>query len=196
MGKLVVTESRPDLKVYNSSEEVKQMSIFEIEQNILSCGDSHLVITGGEPLIQQSGLIPLLESLESKRQFFVEIETNGTITPKEPLRRLVSQWNVSPKLDSAGNGQYASEKPICIRTFRSLNCYFKFVIQNPSDLEDCDKFVEKYSLTKNRVLLMPEATEASLLEKRGSALLGECKSRGYRFSTRLRIVMFGNVRGK
>jgi 7-carboxy-7-deazaguanine synthase len=196
MRKLGVFQPKPDLKVYDPKDEIHHLSITEAEEIISSYNCDHIVITGGEPLIQQISLASVLENIQASRNFFVEVETNGTIIPNDIMKKLVNQWNVSPKLESSGNSRYASEKSNCIETFKLLNTYFKFVIQDERDLEDAEKFVEKFEMPKERVLLMPEATEASVLEERGRTLSTYCEERGYSFSSRLHIAAYGNVRGK
>ncbi len=195
--KLSISEVKPDLKIYDPKDEIFHLSITEAEKILSSYKCDHIVITGGEPLIQQAALAPLLDHMRaSSPKFFVEIETNGTITPSDMMKKLVTQWNVSPKLESSGNSRYASEKSKCIDSFKFLNSYFKFVIQDERDIDDTEKFVKKFELPKERVLLMPEATEVSVLEKRGSTLANYCEARGYSFSSRLHIATYGNVRGK
>lgn len=189
-------EVRSDLRVYNQYEEIKQLSIEEIAREISSYPENHLVITGGEPLIQQSGIVLLLNEISAKKGFFVEIETNGTILPTRALANFVNQWNVSPKLAIAGNSKYSSEKPNVIQGFKALNSFFKFVIETDSDLKECTSLVEKYSIPNDRVLLMPEATSADLLEQRGKKLSSYCAEKGFGFSPRLHIMLYGNTRGK
>jgi 7-carboxy-7-deazaguanine synthase len=50
-----------------------QIPISKILQQIKSYPSKHLVITGGEPLLQQNGLIPLVKALKS---WHIEVETN------------------------------------------------------------------------------------------------------------------------
>jgi 7-carboxy-7-deazaguanine synthase len=56
----------------------------------------HLVLTGGEPYLVE-GLSDLLVYLKTKRKFFIQIETNGTINIKIPE---IDWITVSPKQDN------------------------------------------------------------------------------------------------
>jgi 7-carboxy-7-deazaguanine synthase len=42
---------------------------------------------------------------------------------------------------------------------------------------------------------MPEGTDAATLSERGLWLVEICKERGYRFSPRLHVMLWGNRRG-
>lgn len=72
-----------------------------------SCPVKLVVITGGEPLIQQRNLAALVRRLLTvgKR---VEIETNGTIAPDPALLIEGVRFNVSPKFHSFGAGEGTS----------------------------------------------------------------------------------------
>ncbi len=196
MKELGVENPPQDLKVYSEEDEAKPVSILDAAAKILQYDPARLVITGGEPLLQQDGLTQLLEELHRERKFAVEIETNGTITPKNGIIPLVHQWNVSPKLASAGNSPSASEKPECIEAFKKLNSYFKFVIQDEEDLKESEGLIRRYGLPVERIFLMPEGTDCSTLKEREKFLLRYCEERGYKASTRLHILLYGNVRGR
>ena len=62
------------------------------------------VITGGEPLLQFKALEPFIELLQQQLGFkpFIEIETNGTLTPKGQLFNYIDLINCSPKLSNSG----------------------------------------------------------------------------------------------
>ena len=60
--------------------------------------DPNLVITGGEPLLQQQKLLPIIDKLPG---WTIEIETNGTLNPLAELANC--QINCSPKLANSGN---------------------------------------------------------------------------------------------
>ena len=65
---------------------------------------ANVVLTGGEPLMQQNALLGFIKwlRLNVNESCYVEIETNGTIMPLEELQDLVQQFNVSPKLINSG----------------------------------------------------------------------------------------------
>lgn len=56
----------------------REMSVRDLLDSVQNSGQSHLCITGGEPLLQAEDLMCLLSSLH-ERGFLVDIETNGTI---------------------------------------------------------------------------------------------------------------------
>src|SRR3990167_4483643 len=55
----------------------KKMSTEEVIKKLKKYPCKHLVITGGEPLIQQNALKELLQKLDKK--YFVEMETSGSL---------------------------------------------------------------------------------------------------------------------
>ena len=84
-----------------------------------------VVITGGEPLLQQRELKPLVDALRVERGWRVEVETAGTIAPDLD----VDQWNVSPKLANSGNPRDRRYKPDVLRAFEATGrAAFKFVV--------------------------------------------------------------------
>jgi len=100
-----------DWENYDRDREVKEISIEEIVNKILGFSHiNHVVITGGEPLLQQDRLVLLLKLLKSKGKkesrfsfHHVEIETNGTIIPINEIIDYVDQWNISPKTSNSNN---------------------------------------------------------------------------------------------
>ena len=65
--------------------------------------NSHIVITGGEPLLQQDAMVDLISKLELEDVWNkITIETNGTIVPKSTLLGAADIfWSVSPKLSTS-----------------------------------------------------------------------------------------------
>ena len=155
----------------------------------------HLVITGGEPLMQQDDLAELLVHL--KPEFYIEIETNGTILPNNALSTLVDQWNVSPKTKNSGNPLELCEDNECYAFFsKQKNCYFKYVVESKDDLMEIHNLMKKHSLEKNRVLLMTQAiTKEEMLEREAGVFLMS-KEHDLGFSPRMHVTKWGNQRGK
>jgi 7-carboxy-7-deazaguanine synthase len=193
-----------DLRVYRRSEEAHEMSIDEVESRIKTSGINRLVVTGGEPMLQQLRLVSLFERLKFRRsneknQFYIEIETNGSIKPAEEVLHLVDQWNVSPKLESSGNSRSSREKGEPMKAFTSLpNSYFKFVVASQTfdqDLLEIEELSSSFGIPPGRILLMAEGTDASILKDRTQILTKVCEKRGYRVTPRLHILLWGNRRG-
>ena len=131
-----------DWKSFDYSKEVKEISIKDIRERIEQFNLRHLVITGGEPLMQQDDLAELLVFL--KPDFYVEIETNGTILPNNALSTLVDQWNVSPKTKNSGNPLELCEDNECYAFFsKQKNCYFKYVVENEDDLVEINHLMKR-----------------------------------------------------
>ena len=184
-----------DWKNFNYADEVKEISIKGIRQTLEQSSVRHLVITGGEPLMQQNDLAELLTFL--KPEFYVEVETNGTILPNNALSALVDQWNVSPKTKNSGNPEELCDNNECYVFFsKQKNCYFKYVVENANDLVEFKKLISKYSLDKNKVLLMPQASTKSEIISREKIVSKIAKNSKLRYSPRIHVSMWGNQRGK
>ena len=184
-----------DWRNYDYRDEVTELSQDQTQEYILKYGCSHLVITGGEPLIQQKGLEPLVGALK-QRGFTFEVETNGTIAPLTSLERDIDQWNVSPKLATSDNEHHRREVPQVLRALRRLpGAYFKFVVVGESDLEEIRVLTRRYDIPKDKVILMPEGRTPGVVLKRGKWLSKVCIDEGYRFTPRLHILLWGDKRG-
>ncbi len=184
-----------DWKSYDYEKEVTEISNEQVTNQILSLDTKHLVLTGGEPMLQQKELLPLLKLLK-ETGFYIEVETNGTILPMDGLIALIDQWNVSPKLENSGNSASAREKQECYHFFKLLpNAYFKYVVQDAEDLAEVQLLAEKYVIPLSKIILMPEARTSEELAETSEWLKKASKRLGYSFSTRLQIELWGNRRG-
>ena len=184
-----------DWKNYDYTKEVKEMTIEEIKEQLIDLEIKHLVITGGEPLLQQDDLADLLSFL--KPDFYVEIETNCTILPNKMLTDLVDQWNVSPKTENSGNPLELYENDECYYFFANQeNCFFKYVVENESDIPEIKKFVTKYNIPENHVQLMTQASTKEEISAREKSISELAKANNFLFSPRLHVAMWGAQRGK
>ncbi len=185
-----------DWQSYDVKREVVSVSAVDAIDRIQAFDCPHLVVTGGEPLMQQEALAPLVVRL-SERGFYCEVETNGTLAPGPGLAGAVSQWNVSPKLANSGNAPDRRTVPGALKAFRGLtNAYFKFVVVDPFDVEEVCAIVERFSLPTDRVILMPEGITPETVSARGKWVADLCDRHGFRYSTRLHIMLWGDERGR
>ncbi len=184
-----------DWENYDFQKEVNDMTIDDVKASILDLEIKHLVITGGEPLLQQDDLADLLSFL--KPDFYVEVETNCTILPNKMLTDLVDQWNVSPKTENSGNPLELYENNECYYFFANHeNCFFKYVVENESDIPEIKKFVTKYNIPKTRVQLMTQASTKEEISAREKPISDLAKLNNFSFSPRLHVAMWGAQRGK
>ena len=180
---------------YDYSKEVKELSINQVKDEIEQFSIKHLVITGGEPMMQADDLAELLSFL--KPDFYVEVETNGTIVPNKMLTDLVDQWNVSPKTSNSNNPLEMCEDSECYAFFSNHeNCFFKFVVENKSDIDEITKLVKKYSISNEQVLLMPQAQTKEELATIEGSIASLANSNNLGFSSRLHVKLWGTQRGK
>lgn len=183
-----------DWKQYKRAEQVVETSVEEVLRAVSQRAPGNVVVTGGEPLVQRHALQPLMLALR-ERGYRIEVETNGTISPAE-LSGLVDQWNVSPKLASSGNAGLARIRPAALAALAAEpRAFFKFVVSGPSDLSEIDSIVASAEIRTDQVILMPQGRTREELESASAWLAAECTHRGWRFSTRLHILIWGDKRG-
>lgn len=183
-----------DWNQYDYNIEVRELHFSDIEDLLSRFSAQNLVITGGEPLLQQESLARLLEGIRFSR-FVTEIETNGTIKPIPQLEKCVNQWNVSPKLSNSNN-RLAIDHPASIEYFtNSKKSFFKFVVQNTIDVDEVKQFVDRYGISNDKVILMPQAQTKDELMERSGFVAEEAKKNCYRFSTRLQVSLWSRKRG-
>lgn len=161
----------------------------------------HIVITGGEPLLQ-SEVVPLCAALEESGRF-VTIETAGTVFRPAPAGLM----SISPKLHNstptAERSEFWSRKheelrhrPDVIRKFLSeYRCQFKFVIDQPCDVSAVGRYLTEFpDIDRTTVWLMPQAVTREELSEKSDWIRDAAISEGYCFSSRWQIEQFGNVR--
>lgn len=165
----------------------------EVAKRIAALGQSRLVVTGGEPLLQGAALAKMLVLLPDVR---VEIETNGTVKPHPALDPLVAQYNVSPKLAHSGNPVDLALIPERLAQWAAEpRAAFKFVIAEPADVEEVLSLAERFAIPRERIWLMAEGTDTATLEARETWLAQLCIEHRLTLSKRLHIQLFGDTRG-
>jgi len=165
----------------------------EAAVEIAATGQNRLVITGGEPLMQGGALADMLEHLPD---ISVEIETNGTTKAPPRLDIRVDQYNVSPKLAHSGNASELALIPERLDQYASdPRAFFKFVIAEPTDVDEVLELQRTYLFKPGQVFLMAEGTTSEALRARQAWLSDLCLENGFRMSDRMHIHLYGDERG-
>ena len=185
-----------DWENHDPKKEIVRLAAQLVADKISGMNTKNVVITGGEPLMQQDGLAELTVLLKS-RKHTIEIETNGTYVPNSIIKENVDRWNVSPKL---ANSEQANSLRIVKDSLKWFStqpgAVFKFVVESPDDLDEVTDIVDSVGVQNERVILMPKGTSKTEIESRTPWIVDQCIDRGYRFSSRLHVLIWGDERGK
>lgn len=133
------------------SSESFQLDYDDLEKKLLEYNCDFLLITGGEPLLQKKGLIPLLNLLSGKIQT-IAIETNGSISLDGIPSNIIKIMDI--KCPSSG-----MEKQNYFANFNNLNIHdeIKFVIASRADLEYAENIIQRFDLYNvcNEIIFSP-----------------------------------------
>jgi organic radical activating enzyme len=167
--------------------------------------DVHLVITGGEPLLgwqkQYPALLKPLSLLGLKNLTF---ETNGTQALDADLRKYLKEapfkttFSVSPKLKISGHVFSEAIKPEVVKEYTQAgHVFLKFVVSGEKEIVDVNQALETYNASEinSKVYLMPVGglPKEYLLNKHIVSEL--CAEKGFYFSPRLQVELWGNEHG-
>jgi 7-carboxy-7-deazaguanine synthase len=177
--------------------EGTELALDQIVDEVKAHPARHVVITGGEPMIQPE-IVPLTERLRALGMH-ITIETAGTVF--QPVA--CDLMSISPKLsNSTPAGSFAAphdrlriQPAVLAELMARYEYQLKFVVESPADMEEIHALIETLDAPRDRVILMPEGTEQARLAERGQWLAEICKEEGLRFSPRLHIDLWGARRG-
>lgn len=191
-------DSEPGYQKYRKDDWLIEMTPADVAAAVSDFNCRRLVVTGGEPLLQQEEFLDVLEILhERDARWVVEIETNGTIPPDPDLDERVTQYNVSPKLANSGNPEALRVREAALTGLAATGkAWFKFVIAQASDLKEVEALAARFTLRREQIILMPEGRLPEILHTRSQWLADQCRERGYRFSDRLHVNLWGTQRGR
>jgi 7-carboxy-7-deazaguanine synthase len=148
-------------------------------------------------------IAPQMEELTERLTQHVTIETAGTVD----VHVRCDLMSISPKLANStphtrDNGRWADQherlryQPEILRRLIQLYPYqLKFVIADPSDLQQVNAIVSDIGASRGRVLLMAEGMDAATLAERGRWLADIARQEGFRITPRMHIDLWGNRRG-
>ncbi|WP_026057789.1 7-carboxy-7-deazaguanine synthase QueE [Streptomyces sp. SS] len=188
------TKETWDWSQFNPTEVSTRESVPDLLAWVLQSPVELVVITGGEPLLQQRNLIPLVRRLLDKGRR-VEFETNGTVVPDPELLVDGVRFNVSPKLASFGMDEAKSIVPPVLRAFAaSGRASFKFVASSVADVDRIAELVDRHGLAP--VWVMPEGTTVEAITSTTRVLADAVASRHWHLTTRLHVLAFADPKGR
>ena len=170
--------------------------------------DVHLILTGGEPLLAWQRLyVELFEHPRMGDLKNVTIETNTTQHLHDDFynylnshERIQLTFSCSPKLSVSGESWDDAIKPDVAREYSLVDgsdMYFKFVVADQDDVDEVARAVDTYreAGVDVPVYLMPLGGRSEEYTLNVQEVANLCMERGWRFSPRLHISLFGNAWG-
>ena len=204
----------PEFKKYNMLKDVDEvvehlMSLTPNGKWVQDNGqDIHLIMTGGEPLLAWQRLyVDLFEHPRMKDLKNVTFETNTTqllhSNFKDYLKnqdRFEVTWSCSPKLSVSGEPWETAIKPEVAVDYADVGgsiMYLKFVVADRTDIEEAGRAVEEYKAAGIHcpVYLMPLGGRSEEYNLNVQEVANICMEKGWRFTPRLHISLFGNAWG-
>ncbi|GAA1291475.1 7-carboxy-7-deazaguanine synthase QueE [Saccharothrix xinjiangensis] len=185
-----------DRRRHDLAVEQRHLGVDEALNWLAGTPGDLLVITGGEPLLQQRALEPFLAAVrQNGLAGETEVETSGTIAPSPAVVEAVTRFIVSPKLAHSGLPERQRLRPAALRQFvLSGKASWKFVVQSVPDLDEVEDLVTRYRL--NPVWVMPEGTDSATVLDRMRLLADPVLARGWNLTSRLHILLWENARAR
>ena len=204
----------PEFKHFN-----KQATVDEVVEHLLSLTpegkwtmdngqDIHLIMTGGEPLLAWQRLyVELFEHPRMEDLKNVTFETNTTQVLHNDLYyylnhndRITVTWSCSPKLSVSGESWEDAIKPnvaLNYSTITGSDMYLKFVVANRADIDEAGRAVQAYrdAGVECPVYCMPLGGRSEEYVLNVKEVAEVCMEKGWRFTPRLHISLFGNAWG-
>ena len=182
--------------------------------------DVHLVITGGEPLLGwQRGYEELLSHDSMKDLQNITFETNGTQELQPKFRQYLLNWTLNSTLNSKGerrtpnnltfsvsaklsaSGEKWSEAicPEIVASYQDIGTvYLKFVVETPEHFAEVDRAVREFRAGgfTGVVYVMPQGGVVVPYAANRVRVADWAVSKGYYYSPRLHVDLWGNGWGK
>ena len=183
-----------DWNQFNRDEKTRVTDVQVVREQVVSFETDLVVVTGGEPLLQQDSLLVLVEGLTVDGRT-VHVETNGTILPGPRLLDLLECVVVSAKL--AGSG-LAQRRRLQVDVLRHLagsgKAVFKFVVTGTPDVQELIGLTHQVPL--GTIWVMPEGTDARQVLAGARWLAPIALEHGWNLSLRLQVLLWGDERGR
>jgi len=175
--------------------------------------DVHLVITGGEPLLGwQRAYSELLSHPRMQDLKNLTFETNGTQPLSNDFKAFLRNWeldgpgfrrevtfSVSAKLSASGEKWEDAIRPEIVNEYQAFgHVYLKFVVETEEHVNEAVRAVDAYRAAgfTGLVYLMPQGGVVDPYESNKLNIANICCERGFNYSPRLHVDLWGNGWGK
>jgi organic radical activating enzyme len=184
------------IEVWMKSKSKAFKDILPIDCILAIINGANLIVTGGEPLMQQTNVIEFIKYIRDNynKDCYVEIETNGTIAPTPEIAQLVNQWNCSPKLANSGMPILKTYNTNAIEKLNRLNTAFKFVLTTNTDWEEINKYYFDI-IDHKKIWLMPSGSNQEQLIESKEVVAEIAKKNYIKFTNRLHIEIWNKKTG-
>lgn len=151
--------------------EYEELTAEEVFERVKAIKSTNVVISGGNPLIQGKQLDPLLQLLHANN-YYMQIETQGSIKPTDVAMEVVDFWSLSPKLPSAGEMESENWKAVSYvmdsvgqHPNPNIDMQLKFVISDRQDYRYLKERLTELQVITNLwmpVILQPEGQQNTI----------------------------------
>ena len=182
-------------------KNIQNIEKTEIVSMIEKYNCDYIIITGGEPLLQNE--ISELCNILKTKGYHITIETNGTVLRENLKADLIS---ISPKLSNS-NPDFDKPLQLSLYNNKRLNLeiikYYmenydyqiKFVVEKEDDFREIDNIVSELkkssAFDKKNILIMPLASSRNQLFRMQQQVVEWCVIYGYRYCNRLHLQIWG-----
>ena len=175
------------------------LSVTEVVGQVTRLGCQHVVITGGEPMLQPA--LPILVKAIQAAGFFVSIETNGTryVELGAEFISLSPKLRTSTPIGTNFEQRHEAERynPEVLRQWLASNDYqLKFVVDSADDEPEIVLILAELGVHDSaRVYLMPQGVCIEQLATTARICVDLCIAHGWRYTPRAHIEIYGNTPG-
>jgi len=202
---------------YETSEVIDRMLALTPSKHWLqdNGNDVHLVITGGEPLLGwQRTYEELISDPKMGDLRNITFETNGTQKLQKSFKDFLQAWqqpplgmkqthevtfSVSAKLSASGEKWEEAICPDIVADYQEVGTvYLKFVVETDEHFAEVDRAVKEFrdGGFTGVVYVMPQGGVVTPYEKNRVRVADWACSKGYYYSPRLHVDLWGNGWGK
>ena len=175
-------------------------SVAEIVRAVKKWPCRHIVVTGGEPMIDAE-LPKLTRGLKAAGKH-ITIETAGiAYIPDMPCGLM----SISPKLSNstpqdaklaAKHDRSRLDLAVLSELINNYDYQLKFVVDSQDDIAEIQETLGKLeNVDAQKVMLMPQAATRDELLSKSPMVADLCKRTGFAFSQRLQVLLWDNKKG-